>query len=358
MKTGFWDAPRRDSQSAEDLFCSAFLLTNPNRNVVGLYQLNYRVASARIKWDELQLRTVMDRLKKHEEIDTEGSWVLVLSWWDHNNGRLSATWDEPIRKSLDGAPGRLLERWRENCITSGVDPTTWMPDYVPPPPQNEEGVGKELPHPLPPPEPQGAKQQPQQSNHNDQKTTTTIEVHYPKNLQLLDVAEHFRPMLLEISTKHELNQIQTQDLGWELSQRLQNQINGIGIPIKSKRSWLESLATQSRAGAQILDVGESLRETYIKKARKRASETENTTIDGEGAINKDTVNRNRIQSALTNASVDQIQEAIGNIESLNKPSKHTKAAIEAVSQRKLPAGFVGTIVIKAVDSLTKSKDQQ
>lgn len=85
VKSGFWGAPRRESQSQEDMALLFYLLTCPERSPVGIAQFNWGISAARLKWDRLQLLTVLDRLETQQEIIRSDNWLFVTTWWDHNS---------------------------------------------------------------------------------------------------------------------------------------------------------------------------------------------------------------------------------------------------------------------------------
>lgn len=348
MRTGFWDAPRRDGQSAEDMYCSAFLLTNGNRNPVGLYPLNFRVAAARLKWDELQLRTVADRLQKQNEIQIEGNWVLIMNWWDHNNGRLSPSWDEPIRKSLEGVPTDLLNKWLKNCVDNGVEAERWLPGYTPPPPIPGDGVGSPPPHPVP----QGVKQQ-QPNLTNIQKPTTTTE----PVLELLPCAESYRHQVVQVAADFGLTAEQTQDLGWELSQRIQAQENGLGTQIRRVRKWLENLADQQKQGREILDAGAKLKS---QKKSQLATQNKNTESfeKTKAASTAAKQNRTTAEKILIEADSKFIDDLKRITLSLPISQKHKSNAIEELSQRILPGAYIGTTLINHILGIASGQEQK
>ena len=115
MRTGFWMAPRRQHQSIEDKFLLAYFLTCPERTSIGLYPIHLGEAAGRTGGDKHQFSTVMDRLVEQNEINAEGFWVLVRSWWDHNN-KPGPGLREKITRTLAEAPPKASK-------TSSCSPT-------------------------------------------------------------------------------------------------------------------------------------------------------------------------------------------------------------------------------------------
>lgn len=136
IRTGFWTAPRRQSQSVEDKFLLTYLLTCPERTSIGIYPIHLGEAAGRTGGDKHQFSTVMERLVDQNEINVDGYWVLVRSWWDHNN-RPGPGLREKITRTLAEAPPCLRAEWEAVATAAGIYPFRWA-DEEPNP--NEGGT--------------------------------------------------------------------------------------------------------------------------------------------------------------------------------------------------------------------------
>lgn len=125
IRTGFWDAPRREEQSLEDINLLFFLLTSPDRSPIGITEINWRITAARIKWDISQLRTVIDRLAEQEEIIKSDGWIFITSWWDHNSLPGDGLMDRII-PILEQAPTNLLKLWSKATWEQSKNKGTWI----------------------------------------------------------------------------------------------------------------------------------------------------------------------------------------------------------------------------------------
>lgn len=125
IRTGFWDAPRREEQSLEDINLLFFLLTSPDRSPIGIIEINWRITAARIKWDISQLRTVIDRLAEQNEIIKSEGWIFITSWWDHNSLPGDGLIDR-IVPVLEHAPPGLLKLWAKATWEQSKNKETWI----------------------------------------------------------------------------------------------------------------------------------------------------------------------------------------------------------------------------------------
>src|ERR1017187_10147124 len=121
IRTGFWTATRRQAQSAEDRFMSVYFLTCPERTSIGLYPVHRGEAAGRMGGDMHQFLTVVDRLVDQGEIITDGYWVLVPNWWDHNS-KPGPGFREKIARTLAEAPPGLRDQWEVITRKAGVFP--------------------------------------------------------------------------------------------------------------------------------------------------------------------------------------------------------------------------------------------
>jgi hypothetical protein len=127
LRTGFWTAPRRQHQSVEDKFLLAYFLTCPERSSIGLFPIHIGEAAGRTGGDKHQFVTVMERLAEQGEITVDGYWILVRSWWDHNN-KPGPGLRQTILRTLDEAPASLRSEWEAIATSAGVFPFVWKDD--------------------------------------------------------------------------------------------------------------------------------------------------------------------------------------------------------------------------------------
>lgn len=125
VRVGFWESPAREKQTTEDKTGQMYLLTCPYRHPSGLFELNSRTAAAHIGWDKSQLETVLKRLQEQKEIVIEDVWILLTSWWDHNNPPGPGL-DLAIRQQLAAAPSNLAELWISNAREHGLPVERWI----------------------------------------------------------------------------------------------------------------------------------------------------------------------------------------------------------------------------------------
>ena len=120
----FWRDPLMADLSQEDKATLFYLLTSPSSNIIGVYELVFRVAAAEIGWTADQLLVVLARLREKRMIDfTEAGWVLVKIWWKHNSakGAFSPKLRETAKRQLREMPREWQEAFLESVIREGVD---------------------------------------------------------------------------------------------------------------------------------------------------------------------------------------------------------------------------------------------
>lgn len=125
IKTGFWDAPRRESQSLEDITLLLHLLTSPDRSPIGMMHINWRITAARLKWDRLQVETILNRLHDQGELERNENWIFVKIWWDHNSIPGPGLKDR-ILPLLQEAPIELLDTWSRVTWEQADNKESWI----------------------------------------------------------------------------------------------------------------------------------------------------------------------------------------------------------------------------------------
>lgn len=286
IRTGFWNTPRRDSQSLEDIVLQLYLLTGPERSPVGLIEINLMLAAARLKWDRLQVQTVMQRLEEQGEIVRHGNWLFVSCWWDHNS-KPGPGLEGRIISILHEVPEALVEAWAQATSQSGIRPEIWLnkvPDLrhlcaIHAVQMSAIGDGTD-----------GASQGATPSSSGGQNKTknkfnTTTSTLIPEGgcggtdlsgIELLPEAEFFREHLNFAVKENGLNCATAQNLADELSQRLNDQSRSIGVPIGNVGPWLMSLARAAADNQPIQNRGIELanRRKKHQKEMQRASEAD------------------------------------------------------------------------------------
>lgn len=349
MRTGFWDAPRRDNQSMEDVYLSCYTLTCRERTPIGLFPLNFRIAAARLKWDEQQLRTVMQRLTEQGEVLTEGSWIAVATWWDHNNKPGPGLTDR-IREVVASAPSNLLDRWIKICAAEGVDTEPWFGEANGPQRQEQAIAPTTPPTTLPcsAPPTRPPLRTTTKSKHQVSKTTTTTTL---DSIEILECAEEYRHILTDIATKYKLNETQTQHLAWELSQRLDNQNKGMVAPLNSVLGWIEHLATLQISGKEILNCGIPLKKARERKAAaelKKAEESQMKIQTKELEAQATEKTRTIFSKILLEASTELLDEIKAKVIAMAASQKHASEVIEKINQRTLAGDYAGALTIRAI----------
>lgn len=145
FKTGIWDDEDFvESHSIEDCYLLFYLLTNPDRHLSGIIKINLRIISARTKWDRNQIQIVLDRLQKLGDVQIDGGFVWVKSYFDHNH-LPSVTHFKQIRERLSEISESLRREWLLDAKDRGITedlvgyryPTDTLPGN-----NNDNGINK------------------------------------------------------------------------------------------------------------------------------------------------------------------------------------------------------------------------
>lgn len=135
----FWRDPEICDLTQEDKATLLYLLTSPSSNIIGVYQVVWRIAAAEMGWTAEQLLGVVDRLQQRRLVSyNETGWVWVRIWWKHNSaaGAFSPKLIKSAKKQIMAMPpdwhgeyAKLLERAGVNRVSI---PYPYPIDTLPP----------------------------------------------------------------------------------------------------------------------------------------------------------------------------------------------------------------------------------
>ena len=120
----FWRDPDICDLSQEDKATLLYFMTSPSSNIVGVYQIVWRIAAAEMGWTPDQLIVVSARLKSRLLIDfNDAGWVFVKVWWKHNSaaGAFSPKLLAKAKKQCDAMPDVWLDEFLVALEQSGID---------------------------------------------------------------------------------------------------------------------------------------------------------------------------------------------------------------------------------------------
>ena len=108
----FWRDPQISELSQEDKSTLLYLLISPSSNIIGVYQVVWRIAAAEMGWTADQLLAVITRLKNLGLIEfNKQGFIWVKTWWKHNSaiGAFSPKLLAKAKKQCDEMPSEWLE---------------------------------------------------------------------------------------------------------------------------------------------------------------------------------------------------------------------------------------------------------
>ena len=319
VKSGFWGAPRRESQSQEDMALLFYLLTCPERSPVGIAQFNWGISAARLKWDRLQLLTVLDRLETQQEIIRSDNWLFVTTWWDHNS-LPGPGLEERINALLVEVPKMLVAALIQATKKAYQGSSIWLLKL--PILCDELSVGS-TGGSTPPT--RGSKNNDKRKNKDKSNTTTDAadsgEIGFNtrgggdfvlEKIELTSDAECYRKNIEFVSQAHQLTFNDTQALADELCQRLSDQISGRAAPIGNVNSWLCALAKSAAKGIPLQNRGVVL----AKRRRKNQAEVEhsvNAALHEEAQAAQRAALRNEVLALIKSMSEADLEMFIDTV---------------------------------------------
>lgn len=355
IRTGFWNAPRRDGQSLEDIVLQLYLLIGPERSPVGLTEINLMLAAARLKWDRLQVQTVMQRLEDQNEIVRQGNWLFVCSWWDHNSNPGPGL-GERIIAILHEVPEILVETWARAARQCGIKPEIWLQKVpslrhlcviqIGQKSASEDGTDGTTRGTTP----SGRGGQSKIKNKGNTTTTTPGESCGGVDLssiELLPEAECFREHLNFAVKEHGLDCEIAQNLADELSQRLHDQSRSIGVPIGNVGPWLVSLARSAADSQPIRNRGIVLanRRKQHKKELKQASEADAIR---DMQMQQQVASREVVLQLLKSLSDKELNQFVDEVCSSAFLSKKRDLIVDAVFEGRFPEAGLAAAEVKKV----------
>lgn len=120
----FWRDPSICDLSQEDKATLLYFLTSPSSNIIGVYQIVWRIAAAEMGWTADQLLVVAKRLQTKGLIDfNDTGWIWVRTWWNHNSpaGAFSPKLLQNAKKQCEAMPNEWLDEYLKSLELAGVN---------------------------------------------------------------------------------------------------------------------------------------------------------------------------------------------------------------------------------------------
>jgi hypothetical protein len=369
-----WRHDRHASLTVSERDGLTYFLTSPFSNLIGLYPISVRVAAAEMGLSVGEFQTVSARLESLNLISMDRAFVLVHEWFLHSKPAavLSGNVKPRALQEFSEAPERLRTAWVSACHGCGV-PECLLIDFVALAPEARDATaegpakGTGAP-PMGLASPSGApakglggsfdtELEPDLDNNGTTTTTpnpTAVVVDGQDagasfTLELSELAEPHRRLLLESAS--DLTPDQIQEIGDELSERLDEAVRPQGIRIHSVRAWLMSLVEEAREGRAIASRG--LRRANERAAR-RCRERQTSEQASRDASNRERVacELRRAEEVLRTASAAGLAMIVREAEAAS-PSPGTRERISrAVLARQLPSATARGAVLNAIRRLS------
>jgi hypothetical protein len=252
------------------------------------------------------------------------TWFLHSTWESTLQGNVLKTALADIRRM----PPQLHALWRDACVAAGA-PAQLVDDCM----------AKALQSPC-----QGATKghthtnETEPSTTSDTTTTTTNDSHSESALWLSSGAEAHRQTLLRVARENNLTQAQMQELGYELSARIDAASQGAGKSIGVASRWLSTLAQAQRQGQSILQAGVPLRDAQ-HRARAKHHQQDRDAAARDEERNRSLREREQAQSALQALDDAALERLISKVKTAAQTPVQAARDQQALRERRLPASW-------------------
>ena len=352
-----------------------YLLTSPFSTLIGLYPISLRVASAEMGLSVGEFEMVLERLERLNFITRSGTFVLVNVWFQHTKyaavlrGKVKPRALDDLRK----APAELRQRWVTTSQACGV-PKDDIDVFLGIIPEGAEVTSKGLAssfnapskeHPLIESSngkgvPRGINTETETKTETQTETTTTTETkvvvvgqnnNQETTLELGELAEPHRALLVEISDG--LSEVQRQELGDEVSQRLQDALQPDGKPVFNVRGWAKCLVDELGAGRSVLNRGLHLARAREARRNEQLRSAQQAQHD-EYLRDEAAAARALAQEILSNVDSELLSDIMRDAE-VHAPSPKVREIIrQLVSVRQLPSALAGGLVMKVIKHMSEA----
>lgn len=285
-----WRSQLAHSLTSVERFGELYLLTNPAANAIGCYPLIPRIAAAEIGMSADEMQNVISRLEEMSVAILRDGHILVRTWFLHSTWESTLTGNvlKTALADIRRMPPQLHVHWRDACVAAGA-PAQLVDDCIAKALQSPcQGATKGLTN---------TNETEPSTTSNTTTTTTTNDSHSESALWLSSGGEAHRQTLLRIARENDLSPAQMQELGYELSARIDAASQGTGKSIGVASRWLSALAQAQRQGQSILQAGLSLRDAQ-HRARAKHHQQDRDAAARDEERGRSQREREQAQSAL------------------------------------------------------------
>ena len=110
VSTSFWNDPWiLDECTSDERYVYLYLLTSPNSNIAGIYELSLRTAELHTGYDRDQLKRIMERFAEAKKAHYYNGYVIIPKWPTHQRWQQRSKIRDGIVAVLQGLPRDVLE---------------------------------------------------------------------------------------------------------------------------------------------------------------------------------------------------------------------------------------------------------
>ena len=109
ISTSFWNDPWiLDECTSDERYIYLYLLTSPNSNIAGIYELSLRTAELHTGYDREQLKRILGRFAEDGKAYYYGGYVIIPKWPTHQRWDTRSKIKSGIENVLESLPRAVL----------------------------------------------------------------------------------------------------------------------------------------------------------------------------------------------------------------------------------------------------------
>ena len=107
VKSNFWVDDYVEELTIEQRYFFLYLLTNPNTNILGIYQTTIKRMSFETGLEDIQINNCLHKFNKDDKVHFVGGYILLVNFQKHQNP--SGTMKAGIQKLIQDLPKDVID---------------------------------------------------------------------------------------------------------------------------------------------------------------------------------------------------------------------------------------------------------
>lgn len=111
INTSFWKDGYVVTLDPTEKFIFLYLLTNPQTNIAGIYEITLREIAFDTGYDDEMVKKILMRFERDNKVVYRGGWMILRNWEKHQSG--SPKVETGIKRIKDSLPDWLQDLLKE-----------------------------------------------------------------------------------------------------------------------------------------------------------------------------------------------------------------------------------------------------